>query len=53
MQEIVNYLVENPDVLEKVVSGHASVVGLQHAEDMIGLLQGILNTGKTVATYWI
>ncbi|MFY4775468.1 competence pheromone ComX [Metabacillus sp. RGM 3146] len=52
MQEIVNYLVENPDVLEKVVSGHASILGLDHVDDVIGLVQGVLNTGKTVATYW-
>ncbi|WP_082883894.1 competence pheromone ComX [Bacillus sp. SJS] len=52
MQEIVNYLLENPEVLEKVVNGEASVVGLDKFEEMFGLVEGIINSGKTLNIVW-
>jgi competence protein ComX len=51
MQEIVNFLLENPDVLEKVVNGEASLLGVD-LDDVLGLVEGILETGKLLNTYW-
>lgn len=51
MQDIVQYLVENPEVVEKVKNGHASLIGV-NLEDLQGLLDGFLNSAKTVAYYW-
>ncbi|MBS2970330.1 competence pheromone ComX [Metabacillus sp. KIGAM252] len=52
MQEIVNYLVENPEVLEKVVNGEASILGLDKLDDLKGLLEGLIDAGRTVNMFW-
>lgn len=52
MQEIVNFLIENPDVLEKVVNGQASLLGVE-LEDVLGLIEGILGAGSLMNFYWI
>jgi competence protein ComX len=52
MQEIVNFLIENPDVLEKVVNGQASLLGVA-LDDVLGVIEGILETGKLLNAYWI
>ncbi|WP_226669475.1 competence pheromone ComX [Metabacillus litoralis] len=52
MQEIVNFLIENPEVLEKVVNGQASLLGVD-IEDVLGLVEGIVGSGKLFSTYWI
>jgi competence protein ComX len=52
MQEIVNFLIENPDVLEKVVNGQASLLGVE-LDDVLGLIEGILGAGKLMNAYWI
>jgi competence protein ComX len=52
MQEIVNFLIENPDVLEKVVNGQASLLGVE-LDDVLGLIEGIFETGKLLNAYWI
>lgn len=52
MQEIVNFLIENPDVLEKVVSGEASLLGVD-LDEVTGLVEGFLTGGKTLAGYWL
>ncbi|WP_072578651.1 competence pheromone ComX [Bacillus weihaiensis] len=51
MQEIVNFLIENPDVLEKVVNGQASLLGVD-LDDVLGLVEGILGSGLLKSTYW-
>ncbi|WP_273130371.1 competence pheromone ComX [Bacillus weihaiensis] len=51
MQEIVNFLIENPDVLEKVVNGQASLLGVD-LDDVLGLVEGILNDNKLLSTFW-
>ncbi|MFC0270995.1 competence pheromone ComX [Metabacillus herbersteinensis] len=51
MQEIVNFLIENPDVLEKVVSGEASLLGVE-LDEVLGLVEGFLNGSKTTNLYW-
>ncbi|AZB44233.1 competence pheromone ComX [Bacillus sp. FJAT-42376] len=53
MQEIVNYLIENPDVLEKVVNGEASVIGLDKLDEALGLVEGLINSGRTLNLYWL
>lgn len=52
MQDIVNFLIENPEVLEKVVNGQASLLGVD-LEDVLGLIEGILEAGKLLNAYWI
>jgi competence protein ComX len=52
MQEIVNFLIENPDVLEKVINGQASLLGVE-LDDVLGLIEGILGAGKLMNAYWI
>ncbi|PMC40640.1 competence pheromone ComX [Bacillus sp. UMB0899] len=52
MQEIVNFLIENPDVLEKVVNGEASLLGVD-LDDVLGLIEGIKEAGKLFSTYWL
>jgi competence protein ComX len=51
MQEIVNFLVENPDVLNKVVSGEASILGVE-LDEVLGLVEGFMGSGKLISTYW-
>ena len=51
MQEIVNFLIENPDVLEKVVNGQASLLGVE-LDDVLGLIEGILGSGSLMNLYW-
>ncbi|QNF26865.1 MULTISPECIES: competence pheromone ComX [Metabacillus] len=51
MQEIVNFLIENPDVLEKVVNGQASLLGVD-LDDVLGVIEGILSSEKLVNLYW-
>lgn len=51
MQDIVNFLIENPDVLEKVVNGEASLLGVD-LDDVLGLIEGILDAGKMLSTFW-
>ncbi|MBM7605436.1 competence protein ComX [Metabacillus crassostreae] len=52
MQEIVNFLIENPEVLEKVVNGQASLLGVD-IEDVLGLVEGIVGSGTLKNYYWI
>ncbi|MTH55513.1 competence pheromone ComX [Bacillus mangrovi] len=52
MQEVVNYLLENPEVIGKIANGEASVVGLEKLEEITGLLEGIINSGKTLNIVW-
>ncbi|MRX73569.1 competence pheromone ComX [Bacillus lacus] len=52
MQEIVNYLVSNPEVFEKVVSGEVSLLNVKSVEEVIGLVEGILGAGKTTVAFW-
>lgn len=51
MQEIVNFLIENPEVLEKVVNGQASLLGVD-IEDVLGLVEGIVGSGNLKNLYW-
>ncbi|MGM7722577.1 competence pheromone ComX [uncultured Metabacillus sp.] len=51
MNEIVNFLIENPDVLEKVVNGQASLLGVD-VDDVLGVVEGILGTGSLKNFYW-
>ncbi|WP_084822277.1 competence pheromone ComX [Bacillus sp. SA1-12] len=51
MHEIVNFLIENPDVLEKVINGQASLLGVD-LDDVLAVIEGILNSGKLLNTYW-
>ncbi|MDQ0229776.1 competence pheromone ComX [Metabacillus malikii] len=51
MQELVNFLIENPEVVEKVVNGEASLLGVD-IEDVFSVVEGILGTGKLVNMYW-
>lgn len=52
MQDIVNFLIENPEVLEKVVNGEASLLGVD-LDDVLGLIEGIKGAGKMLSTFWI
>lgn len=52
MQEIVNFLVENPEVVEKVASGEASLLGVKNVEEVLGLVEGLLNTARTTNMFW-
>lgn len=52
MQEIVNFLVENPDVLQKVINGEASLLGVD-LDDVLGLIEGIINAGNLKNYYWM
>jgi competence protein ComX len=52
MQEIVNFLIENPDVLEKVANGQASLLGVE-LDDVLGSIEGILGAGSLMNFYWI
>ncbi|QGQ47841.1 competence pheromone ComX [Metabacillus sediminilitoris] len=52
MQEIVNFLIENPDVLEKVVNGQASLLGVE-LDDVLGVIEGILGSASLKNFYWI
>ncbi|MGM0875517.1 MAG: competence pheromone ComX [Bacillota bacterium] len=51
MQEIVNFLIENPDVLEKVVNGQASLLGVE-LDDVLGLIEGLLGSSSLKNLYW-
>lgn len=51
MQEIVNFLIENPDVLEKVVNGQASLLGVE-LDDVLGVIEGILGSGSLKNLFW-
>jgi len=41
MQEIVNFLIENPDILEKVVNGQASLIGVKDSDELLGIITGL------------
>lgn len=51
MQEIVNFLIENPDVIEKVINGQASLLGVE-LDDVLGVIDGILGSDTIKMTYW-
>lgn len=51
MHDIVNFLMENPDVLEKVVNGQVSLLGVE-LDDVLGIIDGILGTGSLMNFYW-
>ncbi|BBU38581.1 MULTISPECIES: competence pheromone ComX [Aeribacillus] len=46
MQEIVNFLIENPDVLEKVVNGQASLIGVEDSDELLGIITGLTDSLK-------
>lgn len=46
MQEIVNFLIENPDVLEKVVNGQASLIGVKDSDELLGIITGLTDSLK-------
>ncbi|MGN7942879.1 competence pheromone ComX [Virgibacillus sp. 6R] len=52
MQEIVNFLLENPEVIEKVMNGQASLLGVE-LDDVLSVIEGILSTDKLMNYYWI
>ncbi|MEK3807371.1 competence pheromone ComX [Bacillus sp. FSL H8-0547] len=52
MQEIVNFLVENPEIVEKVVNGEASLLGVKNVDEVLGLVEGLLNTARTTNLFW-
>ncbi|MEK5272301.1 competence pheromone ComX [Aeribacillus sp. FSL K6-8394] len=52
MQEIVNFLIENPDVLEKVVNGQASLIGVK-LEELLGIIDGFVDTLSANYSYWL
>ena len=52
MQDIVNFLIENPDILEKVVSGQASLLGVE-LDDVLGIIDRILGTGSLMNYFWM
>lgn len=51
MQEIVNFLLENPEVIEKVMNGQASLLGVE-LDDVLSVIEGILGAGKLMNFYW-
>lgn len=46
MQEIVNFLIENPDILEKVVNGQASLIGVEDSDELLGIITGLTDSLK-------
>ncbi|MGP1908609.1 competence pheromone ComX [Metabacillus sp. JX24] len=52
MQEIVNFLVENPEIVEKVVNGEASLLGVKNVDEVLGLVEGLVNMGRTTNMFW-
>ncbi|MDX8290262.1 MULTISPECIES: competence pheromone ComX [Metabacillus] len=52
MQEIVNFLVENPEIVEKVVNGEASLLGVKNVDEVLGLVEGLLGTDRITNMYW-
>ncbi|MGM0922425.1 MAG: competence pheromone ComX [Bacillota bacterium] len=52
MQEIVNFLVENPEIIEKVANGEASLLGVKNVDEVLGLIEGLLSTTRTTNMYW-
>ena len=52
MQEIVNFLVENPEVIEKVANGEASLLGVKNVDEVLGLVEGLLSTARTTNMFW-
>lgn len=51
MQEIVNFLLENPEVIDKVMNGQASLIGVE-LDDVLSVIEGILDAGKLMNAYW-
>jgi len=51
MQEIVNFLLENPEVIEKVMNGQASLLGVE-LDDVLSVIEGILGAGKLMNLFW-
>ncbi|MGD6817370.1 competence pheromone ComX [Metabacillus sp. 84] len=51
MQDIVQYLLDNPDVVEKAMNGEVSILGVS-LEELPSLIEGLFNATKTVAHYW-
>ncbi|MEK4180109.1 MAG: competence pheromone ComX [Bacillaceae bacterium] len=54
MQEIVNFLIENPDILEKVVNGQASLIGVKDSDELLGIITGLTDGLKLLppASFW-
>ncbi|WP_411333749.1 competence pheromone ComX [Metabacillus indicus] len=52
MQEIVNFLVENPEIVEKVVNGEASLLGVKNVDEVLGLVEGLVSMGRTTNMFW-
>lgn len=54
MQEIVNFLIENPDILEKVVNGQASLIGVEDSDELLGIITGLTDGLKLLppAGFW-
>ncbi|NPC93979.1 competence pheromone ComX [Bacillus sp. WMMC1349] len=53
MQEIVSFLVQRPEVLEQVIDGKASLLGVDE-DEILSLIEGIKELGKFGGrpTYW-
>lgn len=51
MQEIVNFLIENPDVLEKVVNGQASLIGVKDSDELLGIITGLTDGLKLLIVH--
>ncbi|EWH21023.1 MULTISPECIES: competence pheromone ComX [Bacillus] len=54
MQEIVNFLVQHPEVLEQVIAGRASLLGVDQ-DQILSIIDGFVKLdafGKG-PTYWI
>ena len=52
MKEIIEFLVHNPDVLEKVKEGTVSLIGLK-GEEVLSILEAFgQNTSNLKAMYW-
>ncbi|WP_084787834.1 competence pheromone ComX [Anaerobacillus alkalidiazotrophicus] len=51
MQEIIQFLIKNPDVLERVKNGLASLVGVSY-EEVAAILNVFTNSGITRVELW-
>ena len=53
LQKVIEYLMNNPEVKEKVKEGHASLIGLTKLERkaVVDVLKGFGNSGSPMQ-YW-
>ncbi|MGG3571277.1 competence pheromone ComX [Bacillus gobiensis] len=52
MQDIVNFLIQNPDVVEKVLEGKASLIGV-NLDELNVITEGLKElSGKVIGDPW-